>query len=68
MNILCAGLNHNIAPVEVRERLAFDRVACEDALDQAGDGKHAVLAVGLNDDLVQLDVGGLEASRAPRDG
>ena len=34
MYILTVGLNHKTAPVEVRERLAFDRDACREGLGQ----------------------------------
>ena len=34
MRLVMIGINHETAPVEVRERLAFDRAACEEALEE----------------------------------
>ena len=34
MKLLLTGLNHRTAPVEVRERLAFEEKALPEALDQ----------------------------------
>jgi len=34
MRLVMIGINHETAPVEVRERLAFDRPACEAALEK----------------------------------
>lgn len=34
MRLVMIGINHDTAPVEVRERLAFDRTACEETLEE----------------------------------
>ena len=34
MKLLLTGLNHRTAPIEVRERIAFDALALPDALDK----------------------------------
>jgi len=34
MKLLITGLNHNTAPIEVRERLAFEENTLPDALDR----------------------------------
>ncbi len=39
MSILLVGVNHKTAPVEVRERLAFNDEACADGLRQLVDGE-----------------------------
>ncbi len=45
MSIVLVGLNHKTAPVEVRERLAFDDAACADSLHKLVDGE--VISEGL---------------------
>jgi glutamyl-tRNA reductase len=45
MSILLIGVNHKTAPVEIRERLAFNDEACADGLRQLVDGD--VLREGL---------------------
>jgi glutamyl-tRNA reductase len=36
MHLLCVGISHRTAAVELREKLAFDAAACRDALGQWG--------------------------------
>ncbi|HLL77361.1 MAG TPA: glutamyl-tRNA reductase [Pyrinomonadaceae bacterium] len=45
MSIVLVGLNHKIAPVEVRERLAFSDEACAESLQALVDGE--VITEGL---------------------
>jgi glutamyl-tRNA reductase len=39
MSILLVGVNHKTAPVEIRERLAFNDEACANGLRQLVDGE-----------------------------
>src|ERR1051325_7444009 len=45
MSILLIGVNHKTAPVEIRERLAFNHEACANGLRQLVDG--VVVCEGL---------------------
>ena len=45
MSILLIGVNHKTAPVEIRERLAFNDEACANGLRQLVDG--VVVSEGL---------------------